>query len=142
MNDCSFFRIHTDENAYLTQLPRGVFTAVGKLVDAKLLSEEETATYWETRRWFEAHLPVPPFYDEGNKQRAITWYKNNETGRDMCAKMTFYFTMAAKYKLALSVTRTNAFPGIIIYEDEFQIAVTHSRHSGPGFFTTPFTGKL
>lgn len=33
-----YFRIHTSDVAYMTQQPRGLFTAVGKLVDAKILN--------------------------------------------------------------------------------------------------------
>ena len=36
-----YYRIHTSDCAYLTGQPRGIFTTVGKLVDAKVLTEEE-----------------------------------------------------------------------------------------------------
>ena len=38
-----YYRIHSADIAYLTQQPRGIFTAIWKLVDAKILNEEETA---------------------------------------------------------------------------------------------------
>ena len=25
--------------------------------------------------WFDVHLPTPPFYVDGNKSGAITWFK-------------------------------------------------------------------
>ena len=68
-----YFRVHTADIAYVTKQPRGIFTAVGKLVDAKLLSEDEEKQYWDQRAYFERVLPVPPFYEEGNPDRAITW---------------------------------------------------------------------
>ena len=37
----TYYRIHTADIAYITQQPRGLFTAIGKLVDAKTLTEEE-----------------------------------------------------------------------------------------------------
>ena len=58
-----YYRIHTADIAYITQQPRGIFTAIGKLVDAGILSEEETAEYWKNRAYFEKVLPVPPFYE-------------------------------------------------------------------------------
>ena len=61
-----YFRIHTADIAYITQQPRGIFTAVGKLVEAGLLTPEETADYWKNRAFFEQVLPVPPFYEQGN----------------------------------------------------------------------------
>ena len=51
-----FFRVHTADIAYITQQPRGIFTAIGKLVDAGILSEEETAEYWKNREYFEKVL--------------------------------------------------------------------------------------
>ena len=42
-----YFRVHTSDIAYLTKQPRGIFTKVGKLVDAKTLTEEETAEVTE-----------------------------------------------------------------------------------------------
>ena len=46
-----YYRIHTADIAYITQQPRGIFTAIGKLVDAGILSEEETAEYWKNRAY-------------------------------------------------------------------------------------------
>ena len=47
-----YFRVHTSDIAYLTQKPRGIFTTVGKLVDAKILTPEETDEYWKQREYF------------------------------------------------------------------------------------------
>ena len=41
----NYFRVHTSDIAWLTKKPRGIFTTVGKLVEAKTLTEEETAEY-------------------------------------------------------------------------------------------------
>ena len=61
-----YFRVHTSDIAWLTKQPRGIFTTVGKLVDAKTLTKEETTEYWKQREYFEKVLPVPPFYEQGN----------------------------------------------------------------------------
>ncbi len=122
-----YFRIHTAENAYLTGQPRGIFTTVGKLVDAKILSEDETKEYWKNREYFEEVLPVPPFYENGNPDGAITWFKDTEEGRRIYSQMTFYKEMAKKYKVDLYKSECNEIPGEIIYEDEFQIAVKNVR---------------
>ena len=68
----AYFRIHTADIAYITQQPRGLFTAIGKLAEAKTLTQEETAEYWNNREYFEKVLPVPPFYEKGNPDRATT----------------------------------------------------------------------
>ena len=106
-----YYRIHTADIAYITQQPRGIFTAIGKLVDAGILSEEETAEYWKNRAYFEKVLPVPPFYDEGNPNKAITWFKDTPEGNRIYSEMTFtgrwQENMGRSY-ICLSVMR---FPG-------------------------------
>ena len=61
-----YFRVHTKDIAYRTKQPRCIFTAVGKLVDSKTLTEEEEKEYWKNRENFEEILPVPPFYEQDN----------------------------------------------------------------------------
>lgn len=122
-----YYRVHTEDIAYLTQQPRGIFTAIGKLVDAKILSEDEEKAYWRNREYFERKLPVPPFYDDGNPQRAITWFKDTEEGNRIYKEMEFYRSMASKYGLKLFKTECKEIPGDIIYEDDFQIAVVNQK---------------
>ena len=122
-----YFRIHTGDTAYLTQQPRGIFTAVGRLVNAKLLTEQETVQYWKERAYFERVLPVPPFYEQGNPGRAVTWFKDTEEGNRIWAEMTFYRDMAKKYGLKLYRSACDELPGELIYEDAFQIAVIRPR---------------
>ncbi len=122
-----YYRVHTEDIAYLTQQPRGIFTAIGKLVDAKILSEDEEKEYWRNREYFERELPVPPFYDNGNPQRAITWFKDTDEGNRIYQEMGFYRSMATKYGLKLLKTECEEIPGDIIYEDDFQIAVVNQK---------------
>ncbi|MBO7638436.1 MAG: hypothetical protein J6S91_05605 [Treponema sp.] len=118
-----FFRIHTQDIAYITQQPRGIFTAIGKLVDSKILNEQEIKEYWKNREYFEKILPVPPYYEQGNPEKAITWFKDNEKGNEIFNQMNFYIDMAKKYNVILWKSESDTIPGEIIYEDEFQIAV-------------------
>ena len=118
-----YFRVHTEDIAYLTKQPRGLFTAVGKLVDAKLLTEEEEKEYWKNRAYFERVLPVPPFYEAGNPDHAITWFKDTEKGRRIFHELSFYRRMAEKYGKKLFLSSCLVPPGTLIYEDEYQIAV-------------------
>ena len=97
-----YFRIHTAEKAYLTKQPRGIFTAVWKLVESGILNEEEIKEYWRNREYFEKVLPVPPIYDDGNPAGAITWFKDTEEGKEIYAQMSFYrlsFLLTVKLKL-------------------------------------------
>ena len=123
-----YYRVHTADQAYLTKQPRGIFTTVGKLVDAGVLSEAETEEYWNNRRYFEDVLPVPPFYDQGNPDGAITWFKDTPEGNRIWEEMTFYRNMAVKYGVQLYLSECTDIPGEIIYEDDFQIAVKNPRN--------------
>lgn len=123
----TYFRVHTADTAYLTKQPRGIFTTIGKLIDAGVTTEEETAEYWKNREHFEEVLPVPPFYEQGNPDRAITWFKDTDDGRRIWDEMSFYRRMAAKYGVKLYMSKTEDLPGDVIYEDEFQIAVKNPR---------------
>ncbi len=122
-----YFRVHTSDIAWITQKPRGIFTTVGKLVDAKILTPEETAEYWKQREYFEKVLPIPPFYDKGNPDHAVTWFKDTPQGNDIWNQLTFYRQMCAKYGLKLYRSETTEIPGEIIYEDDFQIAVKNEK---------------
>ena len=122
-----YYRIHTKDNAYITGQPRGIFTAVWKLVEAGIMNEEEVETYWKNKAYFEEVLPVPPFYDQGNPDGAVTWFKDNEKGNDIYNQMTFYREMTKKYGVQLYKSECDEIPGEIIYEDDFQIAVKNVR---------------
>lgn len=122
-----YFRVHTKDIAYITQQPRGIFTAIGKMVDLKILTIEEEKEYWKNREYFEEVLPVPPFYDQGNHDKATTWFKDNEKGNGIYRQMDFYRNMAAKYGLELYRSECEQLPGDVIYEDDFQIAIINTR---------------
>lgn len=118
-----YYRVHTADTAYFTQQPRGIFTAVWKLAEAGILTEEETKAYWQNREYFERVLPVPPFYEQGNPDKAITWFKDTDGGNRIWSEMTFYRAMAEKYGVQLFISSCDETPGRIIYEDDYQIAV-------------------
>ena len=122
-----YYRVHTSDIAYMTQQPRGIFTAVWKLVENKTLTEEEEKEYWKNREYFEEVLPVPPFYEQGNPDNATTWFKNAEAGNDIWKQMTFYRDMCKKYGVRLYLTECEELPGELVYEDAFQIGIKNTR---------------
>ena len=99
-----YYRVHMKDCAYITKQPRGIFTAVGKLVDSKMLTAEEEKEYWRNREYFERVLPVPPFYEKNNPDGAITWFKDNEDAKKNWDQMTFYREMCNKYGIKLYVS--------------------------------------
>ncbi len=126
-----YFRAHEADIAYMTQQPRGIFAVVGKLVDNKVTTEEESAEYWKNREYFERVLPVPPFYEQGNPERAVTWFKETEEGQRIYEEMTFYREIAAKYGVQLYISECCELPGEVIYEDEYQIAIKNPKLDVP-----------
>ena len=122
-----YFRVHTADYAWITKQPRGIFAAIGKLADAKTMDENEIAEYWKQREYFERVLPVPPYYEQGNPDGAVTWFKDTKDGNRIWDAMTFYRKMAGKYGLKLYMSVCETVPGEIIYEDAFQIAVKNMR---------------
>ncbi len=121
----NFYRIHIAEISDHTLQPLGLFAAIWNMSDAIKLTQNETRTNLDTRKWFESNLPILPFYADGNNQKAVTWYKNTEAGNSMCFSMAFYFDIAKKYALVMYKSSTNELPGEVIYEDEYQIAVVN-----------------
>ncbi|HBZ78338.1 MAG TPA: hypothetical protein DEO39_06515 [Clostridiales bacterium] len=122
-----YYRVHTSDIAYMTQQPRGIFTAVWKLVENKTLTEEEEKEYWKNREYFEEVLPVPPFYEQGNPDNATTWFKNAEAGNDIWKQMAFYRDMCKKYGVRLYLSECEELPGELVYEDAFQIGIKNTR---------------
>ncbi len=62
----------------MTQQPRGIFIAIWKLSEAKLLTKEEEEEFRRNHKYFEEVLLVPPYYDNGDPDKVITWFKDTE----------------------------------------------------------------
>ena len=121
------YRVHTADMAWITKQPRGIFTTVGKLVDAEIPTKEEIAEYWKNREYFEKVLPLPPYYEAGNPDGAVTWFKDTPEGNDIWRQMTFYRDMGDKYGVQFYISECLELPGETVYEDDFQVAVKGQR---------------
>ena len=123
MNDkMKYVRIQGRENAYLTGKPVGIFSAVHRLQRAGLLTDEEKAIFHEIDQvWFEENLPNPPFYDDDKPGKPITWFKTATAGF-MVEKLQPLIDMLEKYSKPYDIVYSN-FPGRIVYEDKWQVAV-------------------
>jgi len=121
-NLLKYVRIQGRETAYRTGMPVGIFAAVHRLQQAGLLTDEEKAVYHEIDQvWFEENLPNPPFYDDDKPGKPITWFKTATT-EFMVEKLQPLMDMLEKYSKPYDIVYTN-FPGRIVYEDEWQVAV-------------------
>jgi hypothetical protein len=99
----------------------GIFVAVWHLIRDKRVTAQEEADYWSHREWYECHLPILPFYSDGNPKRAITWFKDSAMELPLLHRLAFYRDLACKYDVEIQMESTDE-PGPMIYEDQFQIA--------------------
>ena len=122
INPLKYIRIQGRKTAYRTGMPVGIFAAVHRLQQAGLLTDEEKAVYHEIDQvWFQENLPNPPFYDDDKPGKPITWFKTATAGF-MVGKLQPLIDVLEKYSKPYDIVYTN-FPGIIVYEDEWQVAV-------------------
>lgn len=119
----SYFRFRTNYSSPYTNQPYGIFIAVWHLVRDGKVSAEDEAAYWKAREWFESTLPIPPYYADGNPDKAITWFKESAMGGEIVKELSIYQDIASRYGTAIELTSTKT-PGRIIYEDEYQIAAS------------------
>ena len=116
-----YFRYCSDYESPYTNQPYGIFISVWHLIrDKKVTSEDETA-YWTARKWFESNLPIPPYYNDGNPEKAVTWFKETAMESLIVQKLKIYHDIAKKYGTRINLIASEN-PGQIIYEDEYQIA--------------------
>ena len=66
-------------------------------------------------------MPNPPFYDDDKPGKPITWFKTATAGF-MVEKLQPLIDMLEKYSKSYDIVYTN-FPGRIVYEDKWQVAV-------------------
>ena len=109
----SYVSPHTNERY-------GIFVAVWHLVRDKKVSPEDEAAYWKARAWFEENLPIPPFHATGNQERAVTWFKEAAPGSRIVQELKVYHDIAARYGTEIELVSSDS-PGVIIYEDDYQI---------------------
>ena len=107
----------------------GIFVAVDHLRRADRLSLEEENLFFDVDDWFRAALPEPPFYDDGNSLRAVTWFKRS-TAAHMLDRLALLQAILTKYRVEHSEV-ASVDPGTIIYEDDFQVGVIPYQRTEP-----------
>ncbi|HDP34784.1 MAG TPA: hypothetical protein ENN29_06710 [Candidatus Hydrogenedentes bacterium] len=117
-----YIRFQSLEESPYTGEKYGIFVAVWHLIRDKKVTHEEEAEYWKHRAWFENNLPIPPFYEAGNQEKAITWFKTDALTVEMKKHLLFYFELAKKYDMTIVENTTDSLANVI-YEDIFQVAM-------------------
>lgn len=108
-----------------TGKPVGIFVATDHVVSSRYhpfnATDEEKKLYRKIEYWFNENLPNPPFYEEGNPNKYITWFKVKKS-QQFIEKLMPFMNILEKYKVPYDFVYTN-FVGKIVYEDEYQVAV-------------------
>ena len=104
-----------------TGKPIGIIGACWKIHNEGRLSKEDQVKFLKLEKWFTSLLPEPPFYKDGNPQKAICYFKV-DGAQDMLDKITPLMQLLDKYEYEYDVVYTN-YIGKIIYEDKYQVAV-------------------
>ena len=89
---------------------QGYATEAARALVDWALTEEEARLFEDIDSWFDVHLPTPPFYDDGNKSGAITWFKSSST--EMLKELEPLLALLRKYDVAFEVVETDD-PGSI-----------------------------
>ena len=103
----------------------GIFGACHHVVYNKYFNfnstDEDRKIFEDTEKWFNENLPNPPFYDDGNPNKYITWFKS-ETSDEMITNLIPLMNILDKYNVPYDILQTN-YIGKIVYEDKYQVAV-------------------
>lgn len=115
-----YMRIQGRELSWVTQYPKGIFGMCWRLImDGKMKGEDEEI-FRNVDEWFRDNLPEPEPCKNGEK--VITFFKMENT-REMQKAIEPAMQLLDKYQHPYDVVYTN-YVGEIIYEDEWQVAVT------------------
>jgi hypothetical protein len=116
-----YFRVHIKFTGQ-TGKPVGVFGACHHLKRIDRLTPAETKLFEDIDSWYIDNLPTPPFYEEGNPQKAITWFKDTPEVQALVRRLDPLIDLLKKYDVEPKTSWTTD-PGEIIYEDAYQVAV-------------------
>ena len=119
-NMYKYMRIQGREDSYITKYPKGVFSLCWNMIRDKILTPEEEALFISIDNWFKENLPEPEPCK--NHEKVITFFKC-ETTEEMQKKLEPAIALLDKYDRPYDVVYTN-FVGTIVYEDDWQIAVS------------------
>ena len=115
-----YMRIQGREDSYITKYPKGIFSLCWNLIRDKVMSEEDEKLFVSIDEWFKENLPEPEPCK--NHETVITFFKC-ASAEEMVRRIEPAIALLDKYNKPYDVVYTN-FVGTIVYEDEWQIAVS------------------
>lgn len=114
-----YVRIQGRELAENTNFAKGIFSMCWKLIQDDVMDDEDAELFKEIDLWFSEILPYPP--QCRNREKVVCYFKTENT-EEMMKLITPAMWLLEKYNHPYYVVYTN-FPGKIIYEDKYQVAV-------------------
>ena len=114
-----YVRIQGQELAANTMYAKGIFSMCWQLIQDDIMDEEDQGLYRELDDWFAENLPWPPQCK--NQERVVCFFKT-ENSDEMMKLINPALWLLEKYNHPYYMVYTN-FPGEIVYEDEYQVAV-------------------
>ena len=114
-----YVRIQGKELAANTKYAKGVFSMCWQLIQDDVMEEEDADLYREIDKWFSEILPYP---EPCRKQEKVICFFKTDNADEMMKLINPAMWLLEKYDHPFYVVYTN-FPGEIVYEDEYQVAV-------------------
>lgn len=103
----------------------GIFRAADYVRDFSEISAAEKGTLQKLIEWFDAHLPVPEFYDDPSKrseeQHTYFWFKTS--AGELLEAMNSLVAILESNGVKVEKLRADKVPGELVFEDYCQIAV-------------------
>ena len=111
----------------------GVITTAYELLDAKKLTKQEAMNVRAMFRWFNRHLPCPPFSKNRKSgawtKDAVSWFRT--TAKEPISRLAPIIFVLRQHGLMVRTLRAN-YPGKIVYRDEFQVVAETPRKQRNG----------
>ena len=114
-----YVRIQGKELAANTKYAKGIFSMCWQLIQDDVMEEEDADLYKEIDKWFSEILPYPP---QCRDQEKVVCFFKTENSDEMMRLINPALWLLEKYNHPYYMVYTN-FPGEIVYEDEYQVAV-------------------
>ena len=114
-----YVRIQGKELAKNTMYAKGIFSMCWQLIQDDVMEEEDADLYKEIDKWFSEILPYPP---QCRDQEKVVCFFKTENSDEMMKLINPALWLLEKYNHPYYMVYTN-FPGEIVYEDEYQVAV-------------------
>jgi len=113
-----FIRFVVGSESDSPRIQNGLFTEAACLKKKGILEPYQINQVNEIFAFFNANLPCPPYSKKNWSIDAISWFR--DTATDFIDKMRDLSIILEENNLVVRVLKTDK-PGMILYEDEFQI---------------------